>query len=165
MKNIMDTNMYYSKIIKDDLVNGTGVGVTLFVSGCEFACPGCYNESAWNFNSGKPFTDLTMNEILYELSKPFVDHISILGGEPLHPNNLKDVRKLMLMCKFVYPKKKVWLWTGYTRSYWKNLGLENIVDFLIDGRYEKDNPTTKLFRGSDNQKLWASKDGKWEKLN
>lgn len=154
--------MNYSRIIIGDLVNGYGCGVTLFVSGCTFKCPGCYNESAWDFSSGQPFTVETMEEILEAMSQPYVDHLSILGGEPLHYKNYKTVFKIAEIVKDTFPEKKIWLWTGFkfTRSMQKILGFRNF-DIVIDGKYKQELPTTKLFRGSDNQKMWVKENDVW----
>lgn len=158
--------MNYARIIKADLINGPGVGTSLFVSGCTFKCPGCYNEAAWNFDYGKPFTIETLEEFLESIDEDYIDHVSILGGEPLHPNNHKEV---MLLCKIIKARYKympIWLWTAYkfTRTFQKNIG--KYLDIVIDGKYKQELPTMKLYRGSDNQKMWVKgEDNIWKILN
>ena len=148
------------------MVNGEGCGLTVFVSGCTFKCPGCYNESAWNFEYGKPFTVETLEELLDDLDNEYIDHVSILGGEALNPQNYREV---MLLCKVIkarYEYMPIWLWTAYkfTRTLQRNIG--KYLDVVIDGRYKQELPTTKLYRGSDNQKMWVKgEDNIWKILN
>ena len=158
--------MNYARIIKADLINGPGIGTSLFVSGCNFKCPGCYNEAAWNFDYGKPFTIETLEEFLESIDEDYIDHVSILGGEPLHPQNYREV---MLLCKIIkarYEYMPIWIWTGYkfTRTLQRNIG--KYLDVVIDGKYIQELPTTKLYRGSDNQKMWVkTEDNDWRILN
>ena len=158
--------MNYARIIKGDLINGPGVGVTLFVSGCTFKCPGCYNEAAWDFNYGNKFTIETLEEIIEALDHDYIDHLSILGGEALHPQNYREV---MLLCKIIktrYEYMPIWVWTGYkfTRTLQRNIG--KYLDVVIDGKYIQELPTMKLYRGSDNQKMWVkTEDNDWSILN
>ena len=153
--------MNYARIIKGDLINGPGVGVSLFVSGCNFKCPGCYNEAAWDFNYGNKFTIETLEEILEALDNEYIDHFSLLGGEPLHHNNYIEVLEIVKIIKNRFPEKKVWIWTGFkfTRMVQNNIG--KYLDVVIDGRYRQDLPTTKLYRGSDNQRLLVKEDNRW----
>ena len=158
--------MNYARIIKADLINGPGIGTSLFVSGCNFKCPGCYNEAAWDLNYGTKFTLDTLEEFLESIDEDYIDHVSILGGEPLHPNNHKEV---MLLCKVIkarYEYMPIWLWTAYkfTRTLQRNIG--KYLDVVIDGRYKQELPTTKLYRGSDNQNMWVKgEDNIWKILN
>ena len=158
--------MNYARIIKADLINGHGIGTSLFVSGCNFKCPGCYNETAWDLNYGTKFTLDTLEEFLEYINEDYIDHVSILGGEPLHPQNYREV---MLLCKVIkarYEYMPIWLWTAYkfTRTLQRNIG--KYLDVVIDGRYKQELPTTKLYRGSDNQNMWKKqKDKSWLKLN
>ena len=158
--------MYYAKIIKGDMVNGEGCGLTIFISGCTFKCEGCYNEAVWDFEYGKLFTIETLEQLLNDLDNEYIDHVSILGGEALHPQNYREV---MLLCKIIktrYEYMPIWVWTGYkfTRTLQKGIG--KYLDVVIDGKYMQDLPTTKLYRGSDNQNMWRKqKDKSWLKLN
>ena len=153
--------MNYARIIKGDLINGPGVGVTLFVSGCTFKCPGCYNEAAWDFNHGNRFTIETLEEIIEALDHDYIDHFSILGGEALHYNNYREVLEIVKVIKNRFPEKVIWLWTGFkfTRMVQNIVG--KYLDVVIDGRYRQELPTTKLYRGSDNQKMWVKEDNRW----
>ena len=147
------------------MVNGEGCGLTLFVSGCTFKCDGCYNKSAWDFSSGTPFTVETLEQLLSDLDNEYIDHVSILGGEPLHIYNHWEVYLICKTIKARYPHMPIWLWTAYkfTRTLQRNIG--KYLDVVIDGKYRKELPTTKLYRGSDNQNMWKKRDNTWEKLD
>lgn len=158
--------MYYAKIIKGDMVNGEGCGLTIFISGCTFRCEGCYNEAVWDFNSGQLFTIGVLERFLEDMDNEYIDHVSILGGEPLHPNNHNEV---MLLCKIIkarYRYMPIWMWTGFKFTRILQSGIGKYLDVVIDGKYMQDLPTTKLYRGSDNQNMWRKqKDKSWLKLN
>ena len=148
--------MNYSDIKAFDLVNGQGVGVSLFVSGCNLNCPGCFNKKAQNFNFGKPFLDETLEELLAYGEDERIDHLSILGGEPLDPANFEMVHLIVRCWKELYPDKPIWLWTGYSLEYVleRTHEIYNYLDYIVDGPYIREQPTTKPFRGSDNQRLF-----------
>lgn len=163
--------MRYAQIRQMDISNGLGIGVALFVQGCEFHCKGCFNSETWNFNGGKEFTDDTINTILKLCDKPYITRLSILGGEPLHPKNHYMVSKLCYKFKEKYPNKKIWLWTGYELDeYWwlcqdtnvyqsYDVHLMWFIDYLITGRYiEKLRNPNLRFRGSSNQKIYQMSD-------
>lgn len=146
--------MNYNVIRQLDIANGPGCRVSLFVQGCAFNCPGCFNTVARDFEGGKEFTDQTMN-LLLELARP--DHISglsILGGEPLHPRNRTDVLNLVKKFKEVYPNKTVWLWTGFL---WEEVAsdlVDSKVDVVVDGRFVEELKDLRLkYRGSNNQRI------------
>lgn len=150
--------MKYQQIFKDDLVNGHGVRVSLFVSGCDFACKGCYNQEAQNHDSGNEFTNETKYEIFRELKKKsYIDGLSILGGDPLTRKNYKDIIQLCKECKEKYPSKTIWLWSGFTleqiqRAYCKEI--LDYIDVLVDGRFvEELKDLTLHYRGSSNQRI------------
>lgn len=143
--------MNYDRYYTCDVVNGEGLRVTLFVTGCEHACPGCYNTSCWNRLAGKPFTDEVRDRVLDLCSDH--DGMSLSGGDPLLPANRAAIADLCRRFKQRYPHKDIWLWTGYLYEEVQDLGLLRDVDVLIDGRYLQDRPTTQLWRGSDNQRL------------
>lgn len=146
--------MNYNTIKQLDIANGPGCRVSLFVQGCEFNCPGCFNTAAKDFSGGKPFTDQTVNTLL-ELAAP--DHISglsILGGEPLHPRNRSEVLSLVKKFKTKYPKKTVWIWTGYLWNEVKDDLHGSGVDVLVDGRFVEELKDLRLkYRGSSNQRV------------
>ena len=96
-----------------DISNGEDVGVSLFVQGCHFHCKNCFNQDTWDFNGGKEWNDDTKNKFLELMDKPYIKRISILGGEPLANENVKDVYELLYEIRERYPNKKIWLYTGY----------------------------------------------------
>lgn len=153
--------MNYASIINNDVLNGDGFGVTLFVSGCgkNPKCKYCQNQDAWDFNYGKPYTQETEDYIIRLMSSEHINHLSILGGEPM--DNLEDntLIKLVNRCSDLFPNKKIWCWSGYTieelinKSRNINVFLKSI-DYLIDGEYDytKKNLNNK-WRNSENQRL------------
>ena len=156
--------MNYADIKRWDVANGPGIRVSLFVSGCPHACKGCFNQEAWDFSYGKPFTEETENFILKELGKTYYHGMTLLGGEPLHPDNQKGLLSFIKKVREHYPEKTIWCYSGYM---WEPeiLGwmYENVpetkellacIDELVDGRFveEKKQPDL-LFRGSANQRL------------
>ena len=143
--------MNYDRYYTCDLVNGEGLRLTLFVTGCAHGCPGCYNRVTWNRRSGQPFTEAVRDRIL-DLCESH-DGLSISGGDPLLPANREAVADLCRQFKSRYPAKDIWMWTGYLYEDVRDLALLRDVDVLIDGRYLRDRPTVKPWRGSDNQRL------------
>lgn len=143
--------MNYDRYYPCDVVNGEGLRVTLFVTGCAHACPGCYNASTWNRNAGQPFTE-TVREQLLDLCAHH-DGLSLSGGDPLLPANREAIGDLCRRFKQRYPAKDIWLWTGYLYEEVRDLPLLSDVDVIIDGPYRKDQTTTLPWRGSANQRL------------
>lgn len=143
--------MNYDRYYTCDMVNGEGLRVTLFVTGCAHACPGCYNSSTWNRLAGKPFTDTVRERLLADCANH--DGLSLSGGDPLLPANREAVAALCRLFKQRYPDKDIWLWTGYLYEEVQHLELLRDVDVLIDGPYLQDRPTTRAWRGSANQRL------------
>jgi anaerobic ribonucleoside-triphosphate reductase activating protein len=146
--------MRYNTIRQLDIANGPGCRVSLFVQGCSFNCPGCFNAVARDFAGGKEFTDQTL-ELLLELLKPdHVSGLSILGGEPLHPQNRKATLDLVKQVKEAYPGKTVWLWTGYSiEEVFEDL-VNSEIDVIVDGRFIEDLKDLRLkYRGSSNQRV------------
>ena len=155
--------MNYADIKTVDVQDGTGVRVSLYVSGCHFHCKGCHNKEAWDFNYGKKFTEETEKEILDALDHDYISGLSILGGEPLEPVNQKELADLVQKVKEKYPNKTIWCYTGYDfeknvmgEMYNKldstNKLLKNI-DIIVDGEFIEDKKLIDLkFRGSTNQR-------------
>ena len=110
--------MNYGTIKKNDIANGVGVRVSLFVSGCTHHCPGCFNEEAWDFGFGKPFTGETEEEILDALAPDYIEGLTLLGGEPFEPENQRELLPFVRNFKALYPAKTVWCYSGYT---WEQL--------------------------------------------
>lgn len=156
--------MYYAEIKQFDVANGPGVRVSIFVSGCTHRCNGCFNEIAWDFNYGKPFTDETIDTIMEYLSFPSYAGMTFLGGEPLEHSNQIGLLPLARRFKQLYPDKTLWCYTGYLfdkdimeRMYidWNETReLMSYIDVLVDGKFVEDlkNLTLK-FRGSSNQRI------------
>lgn len=156
--------MNYAEIKTFDIANGVGVRTSLFVSGCRHRCKGCFNSEAWDFEAGEPFTHDTEDEILQSLEPDYVAGLSVLGGEPLEPENQRVLAPFLERMRADMPQKTIWMWTGFT---WEQLTrepsrartqyLERILaclDVLVDGRFvEAKKDITLRFRGSANQRL------------
>ena len=150
--------MNYEKIDKCSVSNGLGVRTVLWISGCNIHCKNCHNQSTWDFNSGIPFTDDTMQEILYDLSKPYIKGLTLSGGHPLDPHNAPKVLEIVKRVKMVFPNKDIWIYTGYVwEDIIKNDTLKEILkrtDVLVDGAYIDELRDISLpFRGSSNQRI------------
>lgn len=147
--------MNYGKINTYDISNGTGVRVSLFVSGCRRKCKGCFNSAAWDFNYGQPFTEETEQMILEALKPDYIQGFTVLGGEPFEPENEPVVTELLKKIRETYPEKDIWCYTGYT--YERDLrGKEMMkyIDVLVDGEFiEEQKGITLKFRGSRNQRI------------
>ena len=156
--------MHYAAIKNCDIANGPGVRVSLFVSGCTHRCKGCFNEIAWDFEYGQPFTQETIEEILAMLAPEHIRGITILGGEPFEPQNQQPVLELLRKIREKYPEKSIWAFSGYlfdkdilpgklgpweiTREY------ISYLDVLVDGPFIMEKKDLSLrFRGSSNQRL------------
>ena len=148
--------MKYFQLNKFDAVNGEGVRVSLFISGCMLNCDGCFNKIAQNFNYGEHFTDEVFDEMMSMLAHPDVDGLSILGGEPLAPQNIGQVLAMCRKVKQHLPDKTIWLWTGYIVDDIKLSCPElfNYIDTIVDGPYVKELYSSKIqYRGSSNQRV------------
>jgi anaerobic ribonucleoside-triphosphate reductase activating protein len=146
--------MRYNTIRQLDIANGPGCRISIFVQGCTFNCPGCFNTVARDFEGGKEFTDQTM-QLLLELAEPsHVSGLSILGGEPLHPRNREEVIRLARKFKEKYPDKTVWLWTGYLiEEVFEDLA-DSEIDVVVDGKFVEELKDLRLkYRGSSNQRV------------
>ena len=146
--------MNYNTIRTLDIANGPGCRVSLFVQGCDFNCPGCFNEVAKDFSGGKVFTEETILRIL-DLAKPtYISGLSILGGEPMHPQNRKEVLRLISRFKEMYPTKTVWMWTGYLWEDIANDLVDSGLDVVVDGRFVESLKDLRLkYCGSSNQRV------------
>lgn len=151
--------MNYMTIKQCDITNGIGVRLSLFVSGCPHHCPQCFNQEAWEFNAGKPFTDKEYNTIITEIKKPYYDGITLLGGEPFAQDK-EGLQILTKLCNEVHLlNKNVWAYSGYTFEELKTGTKEQKellknCDVLVDGRFEIDKKDITLpFRGSSNQRI------------
>jgi len=156
--------MNYCNIKNRDIANGTGVRVTLFVSGCTHYCKGCFNSEAWDFDYGQPFTEKTQNELLEMLKPSFVNGLTLLGGEPFEPQNQAALVPFLEKVREIYPQKDIWCFTGYTfeTDLLKDSRARcsvtdkflSLIDILVDGEFiEELKDITLVFRGSSNQRI------------
>lgn len=156
--------MNYGEIKNFDIANGEGVRVSLFVSGCTHHCKGCFNPETWHFDYGKKFTEQTEDSIIEMLSFPYIDGLSLLGGEPFEPSNQREIVKLLRRVRNELPEKNVWCYTGYLFD--KELLRESrarcevtdemlsMIDVIVDGEFiEEKKDISLVFRGSSNQRI------------
>lgn len=157
-------SVHYSTIKDCDIANGLGVRISLFVSGCRNHCKNCFNQCTWDFNYGKPVTRELAYDLSAGLSRSYIDGLTVLGGEPLEPENQWYVNQLVKFLKANNPTKNFWLYTGFTyeelhnptcRAY--DPRMDEILepfDVLVDGRFIEEYKDISLrFRGSSNQKI------------
>ena len=172
--------MNYATIKKNDVANGPGIRASVFVSGCRHACPGCFNSEAWDFGYGAELTDEVADSVIDACKRPFIDGLSVLGGEPFEPENQEGVLKLLRAFKAAYPQKSVWCYTGFTldaellsehsRARTEHTDeMLSYIDILVDGRFvEAKRDLTLRFRGSSNQRIidmkQTMKNGRIEKI-
>ena len=157
--------MHYGEIKNCDIANGLGVRVTLFVSGCTNHCEHCFQPQTWDFDYGQPFTAETEQQLLDLLAPPYIQGLTLLGGEPFEPRNQRELLPFVRNFKALYPAKTVWCYSGYT---WEQLTgkepsparcevtdeLLALLDVLVDGRFvQAEHDISLRFRGSRNQRL------------
>ncbi len=146
--------MRYHDITKDDMKNGSGLRVVLWVSGCEHMCKGCQNPITWDINDGLIFDDEAKKELFDEIEKPYISGVTFSGGDPLHIQNRGEIGKLICEIKEKFPDKTIWLYTGYNYDNICALDFISKIDVLVDGRYDEELRDTKLhWRGSANQRV------------
>ena len=162
--------MYYGEIKTCDVANGEGVRISLFVSGCTHHCKDCFNPQTWSFTYGQPYTEETERELLDLLAPAYIDGITLLGGEPMEPDNQRALLPLLKRIRAEYPKKSIWCFTGYTldEDLWHPDGtipdsraycevtdeMLSMIDVLIDGEFVAELKNISLrFRGSENQRI------------
>lgn len=154
--------MNYASIKACDVANGTGVRVSLFVSGCNHHCEGCFNHEAWDFNYGERFGENQMAQIIDALAPDYISGLSLLGGEPLDPKNQAEVLKVVKKVKEFYPNKTIWCYSGFTFEELLEMKKECVIleellgniDVLVEGRFVLALKQLGLkFRGSSNQRI------------
>lgn len=147
--------MRYNKIRKMDISNGPGVRVSVFMQGCSFHCKNCFNAETWDFRGGEEFNDEVIDKVLELAKDDYIKGLSILGGEPLHPNNLKGTTKLAKAFREKYPDKTIWVWSGFLFDRdLKDKPILKYIDVLVDGRYEDEKHDFRLkWCGSSNQRV------------
>ncbi|MBR2528121.1 MAG: anaerobic ribonucleoside-triphosphate reductase activating protein [Blautia sp.] len=157
--------MNYAAIKFNDIANGLGCRTSLFVSGCTHHCPECFNQQAWDFSYGSPFTEQTQDEILASLMPSYISGLTILGGEPMEIVNQEALLPFLCKVRDSFPGKTIWIYSGYT---WEELMDESnhrchgpytrkilsLADILVDGEFQIARKNIALaFRGSENQRI------------
>ena len=156
--------MNYANIKYCDIANGPGVRTTLFVSGCRVHCPGCFNEVAWDFCSGEVFDDAVAQRIWDSLEAPWVEGITVLGGEPFERVNQQGLLPLLRKVKARFPEKNIWCYTGYdfekdilgrmAEQWEETKEMLSYIDVLVDGEFKEALKSPSLqFKGSSNQRI------------
>lgn len=146
--------MRYHNITKDDMLNGDGLRVVLWLAGCTHCCKECHNPLTWDPDGGLPFEEATKREIFSQLEKPYISGITFSGGDPLHSANRLGVRGLMEEIREKYPDKTIWLYTGDSWEDVWHYPMMKYVDVLVDGEFKKDLKDVKLmWKGSSNQRV------------
>lgn len=151
--------MRYHKITYPDVNNGRGCRVTLWLAGCSHHCPHCHNPQTWDFKGGRTFTPEAKSKLLELLSLPYIDGLTLSGGDPA--DSAEDVVQLCQDIKRSFPDKSIWLYTGYTMEKLKTTTrlqplLSCGIDTIVDGPYIHEQRDISLpFRGSSNQKIWT----------
>lgn len=169
--------MRYAKIESFEICNGEGIGISLFVQGCNFHCKNCFNPDTWDFYGGKEWTEETEEEFFKLINRPYIKRVSILGGEPLSSQNLDEVLDLVNKITILLPNKTIWLYTGYTLDIYEQYNCDHTIidtfprskdvsddikradiirkcDVIVDGRYEEPLKDVSLhWRGSSNQRV------------
>lgn len=151
--------MRYAEIRSMDISNGEGVGISLFVQGCPIHCKNCFNKETWDFRGGHEWNQESKEKLFALLNRDYIKRISILGGEPLCEENCKDVCLLVKEIKIRQPKKKIWIYSGYTFEELKNRSDEVkeilcLIDCLVDSPYiDEERDLSLSFRGSSNQRI------------
>lgn len=144
--------MRYHNITKDDMLNGDGLRVVLWVAGCSHGCPGCHNPITWDPEGGLPFDEEAKQEIFDELDKDYVSGITFSGGDPLHEANVRQVTALAKEIREKYPNKTIWLYTGSLWKEVKDLEIAKYLDVLVDGEFQEEKKDNTLhWKGSANQ--------------
>lgn len=146
--------MRYHNITKDDMLNGDGLRVVLWVAGCTHKCKQCQNPITWDINGGLEFGDSEKQEIFDQLDQSYISGITFSGGDPLHPQNRQPVYELAKEIKEKYPHKTIWLYTGFLWEEIKDLPIVPYIDVLVDGEFKIELLDPKLYwKGSSNQRV------------
>ena len=140
--------MRYHNITKDDMLNGEGLRVVLWVSGCSHHCEGCHNAVTWDPEGGLVF------ELFSLLSRDYISGITFSGGDPLYTGNREEIERLARKVKLEYPEKNIWLYTGYRWEQIADLPFLDAIDVIVDGPFIESQKNTQLcWRGSANQRV------------
>ncbi len=155
--------MNYASIKRMDVANGPGIRMSLFVSGCTHHCKGCFNKEAWDFNYGKPFTQKETDYIIDYVSDKHIKGLTLLGGEPMEPENQKGLLPLLRQFRAKCPNKSIWCFTGYdfekdilgrmAKEYPETNEILSYIDVMVDGEFVEELKSVALrFKGSSNQR-------------
>lgn len=155
--------MNYADIKQYDIANGPGIRISVFVSGCNHHCKDCFNEVAWDFNYGTPFTEATIETVIEYMKPSYIAGLTLLGGEPMEPANQKGLLPLVRKVKEVYPEKNIWCFTGFLfdRDIVETMfdtipetrKLVSCFDVMVDGKFVAELKNVNLrFKGSSNQR-------------
>ena len=151
--------MNYHNITKEDMLNGEGLRVVLWVSGCNHCCKNCQNPITWDKNGGLPFDKAAEDELFEALNKSYIDGITFSGGDPLFPENRSEVFRLIRKCKDKFPEKTIWLYTGYKWKEIKDLDGINLIDVIAEGEFIETLKDNNLhWVGSSNQRVLKVKE-------
>ena len=156
--------MNYCNVKNCDIANGAGVRVSLFVSGCRNRCKNCFQPETWDFNYGKPFDEQTEEKLMKMLAPSYINGLTVLGGEPMEPENQRALLPFLKKVKAAYPQKTIWLYTGFTLEELRSPDCRahteyteeilKLLTVLVDGRFVEEKKNISLrFRGSENQRL------------
>ena len=146
--------MRYHNITTDDMLNGDGLRTVLWVAGCNHHCEGCQNPITWDINGGIPFDEEAENELFQKLAPDYISGLTFSGGDPLHPQNRAEITRLAKKSRELFPKKNIWVYTGYSFDDVKELELMQYIDVLVDGEFKKELLDEKLhWKGSANQRV------------
>ena len=156
--------MNYCNVKNCDIANGVGVRVSLFVSGCRNRCKNCFQPETWDFNYGKPFDEQTEEKLMKMLAPSYINGLTVLGGEPMEPENQRALLPFLKKVKAAYPQKTIWLYTGFTLEELRSPDCRahteyteeilKLLTVLVDGRFVEEKKNISLrFRGSENQRI------------
>lgn len=146
--------MRYHNITKDDMLNGDGLRVVLWVAGCTHKCKECQNPVTWDINGGLEFGESEKKEIFDQLDESYISGITFSGGDPLHPQNRQPVYELAKEIKEKYPDKTIWLYTGFLWEEIKDLPIIPYLDVIVDGEFKIELLDPQLYwKGSSNQRV------------
>ena len=146
--------MRYHNITTDDMLNGDGLRTVLWVAGCNHHCEGCQNPITWDINGGIPFDEDAENELFQKLAPDYISGLTFSGGDPLHPQNRAEITRLAKKSRELFPKKDIWVYTGYSFDEIKDLEIMQFIDVLVDGEFKIELLDEKLnWKGSANQRV------------
>lgn len=146
--------MNYLDILDCSIADGEGIRVALYVSGCDHKCKGCHNPESWNCNAGTLFTEEKKQKLFALLERPYIDGVTLTGGDPLYKCNIAEITTLCKELKEKLPNKTIWLYTGSVYEDIKDLEIMQYIDTLVDGEFKiEERDITLPFRGSRNQRI------------